>query len=145
MRALAPERSNRFTTAEEFRLALADAIAEAAPHTDAARVSELMHAIYSKAIAEESAERERFLKDVLPSFRAASTPAPVPVRTPPPLSQRKESGGARAAVAKAARLAAHAMTIANDPEARKRSKREAAFKVLAELAASETEPTASRK
>jgi hypothetical protein len=84
MRALAPERSKRFTTAEEFRLALSDAIAEAAPHTDAARVSELMHAIYNKAMTEEAAERERFFKEVLPAFRAPTIPAR-PARTPPPL------------------------------------------------------------
>ena len=88
MRALAPERGKRFTTAEEFRLALSDAIVEAAPRTDAARVSELMHAIYNKAILEEAAERERFLKEVLPSFRAATTPAPVPGSIPPTSTTR---------------------------------------------------------
>jgi len=59
MRALAPERAKRFTTAEEFRLALSEAIVEAAPRTDAARVSELMHAIYNKAISEEAASSAR--------------------------------------------------------------------------------------
>src|SRR5512141_2288014 len=76
MRALSPDRSKRFPNAEEFRLALSDAIAEAAPRTDAARVSELMHAIYQKAMAEEAAERERFLREVLPGFRASTTPVP---------------------------------------------------------------------
>ena len=145
MRALALERDKRFASAEEFRLALSEAIAETAPHTDAARVSDLMHAIYNNAIVEEAAEREHFLKEVLPSFRAATTPAPV--RTPPPLplAQRKEGGRGQAAVARAARLAAQAMAIANDPEARKRSKREAALKVLAELAASENGSATSHK
>jgi vesicle coat complex subunit len=150
MRALAPERSKRFTTAEEFRLALSDAIAEAAPHTDAARVSELMHAIYNKAIAEEAAEHERFLKEVLPAFRAAAIPIPTRIRTPPPLpaAQRTVAGSVRASVARATRMAAQAMAIGgSDPEARKQAKREAALKVLAELAdaVGENETATSRK
>jgi hypothetical protein len=150
MRALAPERSKRFTTAEEFRLALSDAIAEAAPHTDAARVSELMHAIYNKAIAEEAAEHERFLKEVLPAFRAAAIPIPTRLRTPPPLpaAQRTVAGSVRASVARATRMAAQAMAIGgSDPEARKQAKREAALKVLAELAGAvaENENATSRK
>jgi hypothetical protein len=157
MRALATDRDKRFASAEEFRLALSDAIAEAAPRTDAARVSELMHAIYEKAMAEEAAERERFLKDVLPSFRAASTPAPVVVRTPPPVpfSRRSEGraddGGSRRSSARMPKMAApstpgvEAMPSPNDPEARKRTKREAAQKVLAELASAAGEHDASRK
>jgi len=152
MRALAPERGKRFTTAEEFRLALSDAIVEAAPRTDAARVSELMHAIYNKAILEEAAERERFLKEVLPSFRAATTPAPVLVRTPPPVptSRRRDDGASRRPAAKMPKMAApptpgaKATPNPNDPEARKRAKREAALHVLAELANAD-DPAASRK
>jgi hypothetical protein len=150
MRALAPERSKRFTTAEEFRLALSDAIVEAAPRTDAARVSELMHAIYNKAISEEAAERERFLKEVLPSFRAATTPAPVIVRTPPPLplSRRSDDSPGRRSASKMPKMAApplpNSQPSSNDPEARKRAKREAALGVLAELAAAD-DAAASRK
>ncbi|MGD0835665.1 MAG: serine/threonine-protein kinase [Polyangia bacterium] len=134
MRALSPERGKRFASAEEFRLALSDAITESAPRTDVARVSELMHAIYAKAIAEEATEREVFLKEVLPTFRAATTPAPVvlatplparsPASRPPPLPSLPQP--------RAAAL--------QDLEARKRAKREAAFRVLAELAAEERGP-----
>jgi serine/threonine protein kinase len=141
LRALAPDRAKRFANAEEFRLALSEAIAEAAPRTDAARVSELMHAIYNKAIGEEGAERERFLKEVLPAFRASTTPPPVPMRPPaPPPSDRKPNG----AGSESARILSSAAPHEEDRERRKRSKREAALKVLAELAA-EDEATASRK
>jgi hypothetical protein len=155
MRALATDRGKRFASAEEFRLALSDAIVEAAPRTDAARVSELMHAIYQKAMAEEAAERERFLKEVLPSVRAASTPAPAPVRTPPPvpLSRRTDDGVSHRSSSRMPKMAAPStpgvqpVQGANDPDARKRVKREAAQKVLAELAAGagENEPATFRK
>jgi serine/threonine protein kinase len=148
MRALALDRSKRFPNAEEFRLALSDAIAEAAPRTDAARVSELMHAIYHKAMAEEAAERERFVKDVLPSFRASTTPSP-------------DEAAALAAVASKYARAAHgkngkaanggdsprmapAPSEAAEREARRKAKREAAMMVLAELAG-ENGATSSRK
>jgi serine/threonine-protein kinase len=120
MQALAPDRSKRFVTAEEFRLALSEAIAEAAPRTDAARVSELMHAIYAKAIDEEAAERERFMKEVLPEFRASTTPAPV-----------EESGRRVTEAAQAPEVPPQRAAAA---QARKLAKREAAMQVLAELA-----------
>jgi serine/threonine-protein kinase len=119
MQALAPDRTKRFATAEEFRLALSEAIAEAAPRTDAARVSELMHAIYAKAIAEEAAERERFMKEVLPAFRASVTPVPVEE------SGRRSTETARAPEVHPQRAAA--------AQARKLAKRAAAMQVLAEL------------
>jgi serine/threonine protein kinase len=132
MRALAPDRRKRFGTAEEFRLALSEAIAEAAPRTDAARVSELMHAIYQKAIAEEAAERERFLKDVLPAFRAATTPRPVAAAPPPlPADRKPANGGA----ARAPATPAAGAPLPAPPEANAGSKREAALRVLAELSA----------
>jgi hypothetical protein len=96
-----------------------------------------MHAIYNKAITEEAAEHERFLKEVLPAFRAAAIPVPTRAGTPPPLpaAQRTVVGSVRASVARATRIAAQAMAIdGSDPEVRKRAKREAALKVLAELA-----------
>jgi serine/threonine protein kinase len=137
LRALAPDRAKRFGNAEEFRLALSEAIAEAAPRTDAARVSELMHAIYSKAIGEEGAERERFVKEVLPSFRASTTPPPVPAQAQSSSRGDQKPNGAGSRATPAAK-------DGDDREARKRAKREAALKVLAELAA-EDEQTASRK
>jgi hypothetical protein len=109
-----------------------------------------MHAIYNKAIAEEAAERERFLKDVLPSFRAATTPATVLVRTPPPvpLSRRGGDGASRRSSSgmpiTAAPPTPGPQAVPNDPEARKRAKREAALQVLAELATAD-DPAASGK
>ena len=44
LRALAPDRQQRYQSAEEFRLALSDVITQAAPRTDPARVVELMQA-----------------------------------------------------------------------------------------------------
>jgi serine/threonine protein kinase len=145
MRALAPDRSQRFASAEEFRLALTDAIAESAPRTDAARVSELMHAIYGKAIAEEAAERERFLKEVLPEFRASSTPEPIPVKTPPPvpLSRRGNGESAKRVLAKTPAAGASAPSPSSsaaqqsERDRRRQQKREAALRVVAELAAAD--------
>jgi serine/threonine protein kinase len=132
LRALAPDRGKRFGSAEEFRLALSEAIAEAAPRTDAARVSELMHAIYQKAISEEATEREHFLQDVLPSFRAATTPRPV-AGSPPPLPPDK---GRKPAAPPAVPPPLPAKLEA---EGKPASKREAALKVLAELSAEEAD------
>jgi serine/threonine-protein kinase len=132
LRALAPDRGKRFGSAEEFRLALSEAIAEAAPRTDAARVSELMHAIYQKAIGEEATEREHFLQDVLPSFRAATTPRPVAVSPPPlpPDKGRKPAASAAVPPPLPAKL---------EGEGKPASKREAALRVLAELSAEEAD------
>jgi eukaryotic-like serine/threonine-protein kinase len=140
MRALALDRSKRFANAEEFRLALAEAIAEAAPRTDATRVSELMHAIYKRAISEEAAERERFLREVLPSFRAATTPAPekaappVPEKAVPPPPKPAAKEAAAPAAPDTAPMTT-APPTAEERAARRKSRREAALKVLAELAA----------
>jgi eukaryotic-like serine/threonine-protein kinase len=151
MRALAPDRAKRFQSAEEFRLALSEAIAEAAPRTDSARVSELMHAIYQKAMAEEAAERERFLKDVLPSFRAATTPRPLRV-SPPPLPPSAEKPADKPSdktpkpvVNGAGEARARSKSpVPGGSEAKQESKREAALKVLAELAAADQAETPRR-
>ena len=117
IQALAPDRGKRYQSAEEFRHALSEAIAECAPRTDAARVSELMHSIYQKVIAEENAERESFMKEILPSFRAAHTPTPVtPTEDDPPIAAPSKG--------KASPSGAE----------RRAGKRAAAMQVLAELA-----------
>lgn len=133
MRALSPDRSNRFQSAEEFRLALSEAIAEAAPRTDATRVSELMHAIYQKAIAEEAAERERFLREVLPGFRASTTPSPEEPGAAKPGSKKSSK---KNTPPPATGAPAEAAAPGPDERSKRRElKREAALKVLAELAA----------
>jgi len=143
MRALAPDRGKRFSSAEEFRLALSEAIAEAAPRTDAARVSELMHAIYHKSMVEEAAERERFVREVLPSFRASTTPSPDEGKAMAKAAAReaKDVGAAAAPVTERTTAAPPS------PEGRgapRLAKREAALKVLAELAAEDAAPPARK-
>jgi serine/threonine protein kinase len=76
LRALAPDREQRFQSAEEFRLALSDVITQVAPRTDPARVVELMQAVFQDVIDKERAERDHLLKNVIPSFRASSTAPP---------------------------------------------------------------------
>jgi serine/threonine protein kinase len=140
MRALSVDRSKRFPNAEEFRLALSEAIAEAAPRTDATRVSELMHAIYRKAIAEEAAERERFLREVLPSFRAQATPRPEKVEPPP----KPATESAAAAAAHDTAPMTTAPPTAEERATGRQAKREAALKVLAELAAEDAAAVARK-
>ncbi len=76
LRALAPDRRQRTQSAEEFRLALSDVIAQIAPRTDPARVVELMQAIFEDVIDKERLDRDHFLKEVIPAFRASSPERP---------------------------------------------------------------------
>ena len=63
MRALAPERDDRFQSAEEMRQALSDAMAEVAPRADAERAATFVRNLYDSAIREERQEREKLLAD----------------------------------------------------------------------------------
>jgi serine/threonine protein kinase len=164
LRALAPDRQQRFQSAEEFRLALSDVIAKVAPRTDPARVVELMQAVFQDVINKERAEREHLLKDVIPAFRASSsapparerptqpsvahdkprsasqsnrTPARTVHATPKPPGPREEnhdgSDGMRLP-------GVTPVPVAVDGRA---AHREAALRVLAELAAEDAAPTPS--
>ncbi|HET6146347.1 MAG TPA: protein kinase [Polyangia bacterium] len=62
IKALAPEREQRFQTAEEMRQALSDVIIRVAPQADAERASEFLRGLYGGLIKEERDERERLLK-----------------------------------------------------------------------------------
>jgi serine/threonine protein kinase len=166
LRALAPDRQQRYQSAEEFRLALSDVIAQVAPRTDPARVVELMQAIFQDVIDNEREEREHFLKEVIPAFRASApeeSPAPVATETTKPLPLPLESlaaqerrGGATPSLGRAAGAVyakrrptgqAHAENEGNHDASlpgvtpspitadRRRARREAAMRVLAELAA----------
>src|SRR5215831_3028938 len=75
LKALAPERDQRFQTAEEMRHALSEVIIRVAPHADAERASEFLRGLYGGLIREESDERERLLKARQKLF------------SPPPLAQ----------------------------------------------------------
>lgn len=72
-KALATDRAQRYQSADEMRRALSDVIATMAPRAGADRVSEFLHTIYTETIAEEAQERERFLRDEIPRFRADSS------------------------------------------------------------------------
>jgi serine/threonine protein kinase len=62
MCALAPNREDRFQTAEQMREALSEVIIRVAPHADAERASEFLRGLYGGIIKEERDERERLLK-----------------------------------------------------------------------------------
>jgi serine/threonine protein kinase len=69
-KALAADRLQRFQTAEELRQALGEVIGDIAPRADSTRVAEFLRTIYSETIDEERAERDRFMKELIPQFRA---------------------------------------------------------------------------
>ncbi len=83
LRALAPDRKQRYSSADEFRQGLADVIAQIAPRADAARVAEFLRAIYSETIEEEHVERERMLREEVPKFRALTPQTPLAGPSPP--------------------------------------------------------------
>jgi serine/threonine-protein kinase len=165
LRGLAPDRQQRYQSAEEFRLALSDVITQVAPRTDPARVVELMQTIFEEVIDKERGEREYFLKEVIPAFRAAP-PEPAPpaagegLATLPleslaaaeGLGAAQSNGHNSAAVSVRRRPTTGAqvrekkgeegsglhlpgVTPVPDPADRRRARREAAMRVLAELAA----------
>jgi serine/threonine protein kinase len=169
LRALAPDREQRTQSAEEFRLALSDAITKTAPRTDPARVVELMQTIFQEAIDKERAERDELLKVAIPAFRASAPEPPaddtggrvtVPLeslasaersgRASTPSGQasaqarpRRNTGSyfpeAKADQGKGARLPGVTPTAVRVD--RRRARREAAMRVLAELAAEDAGTT----
>src|SRR6185369_1743490 len=95
-KALAADRNERYATAEELRQALNEVIAEVAPRADAGRVAEFLRGIYADTIDEERVERERYLKEIIPQFRASppddTDPTPVGTTdTPQAARPAKES------------------------------------------------------
>jgi serine/threonine-protein kinase len=164
LRALAPDREQRFQSAEEFRLALSDVITQVAPRTDPARVVELMQAVFQDVIDTERAEREHLLKDVIPAFRASSSAPPKPAapraRAPQPAAADKPRSVFQSKSPPATPMQARPKPpspakgeqhdgsvrlpgvtpspVAVDPRL---ARREAALRVLAELAAEDAEPT----
>ena len=84
MRALAPDREQRFQSAEEMRKALADIITQISPRADAERTADFLRGLYDTVAKEERTERDKLLAD-----SAALLPAPPPrtsSRMPVPLS-----------------------------------------------------------
>jgi serine/threonine-protein kinase len=126
MRALAPDRKQRYQAAEEFRLALSEVITQVAPRTDPARVVELMQTIYKDMIEEERGERERVLKEVIPAFRASVPEPEEPAKPAGPVDRPVE---------------ARQQPVVSAAD--RRVRREAALRVLSELAAETPSPTPS--
>ena len=92
MRALAPDREQRFQSAEEMRKALSEIIAQISPRADAERTADFLRGLYDTVAKEERAERDKLLAE-----SAALLPAPPPrtsSRMPVPLSLL-ESGSTR--------------------------------------------------
>jgi serine/threonine protein kinase len=165
LRGLAPDRQQRYQSAEEFRLALSDVITQVAPRTDPARVVELMQTIFEEVIDKERGEREHFLKEVIPAFRASSPAPPPPAAgegpTTLPLESLAAAEGRVAAQSNGHNSSAVSVrrrpttggqvreekredsngmrlpgvTSVPGPADRRRARREAAMRVLAELAA----------
>jgi serine/threonine protein kinase/tetratricopeptide (TPR) repeat protein len=84
MRALAPDREQRFQSAEEMRKALSDIITQISPRADAERTADFLRGLYDPTAKEERAERDKLLAE-----SAALLPVPPPrvsARMPVPLS-----------------------------------------------------------
>ena len=170
MRALAPDRQQRYQSAEEFRLALSDVISQTAPRTDPARVVELMQTIFEESIDKERAEREHLLKEVIPAFRASSPAPPAPddgegrvtlpleslasaersgrtstaggqAATPAQAKARRTTGGFAHEAKGEAGNGSHLPGVSPATAESRRARREAAMRVLAELAAEDAGPT----
>ncbi|HEY6475461.1 MAG TPA: serine/threonine-protein kinase, partial [Polyangia bacterium] len=93
MRALAPNREDRFQSAEEMRKALSEIIAQISPRADAERTADFLRGLYDAIMKEERVERERLLAESAALFTppAANRPS---ARMPVPLSLL-ESGSTR--------------------------------------------------
>jgi len=83
MRALAPDRSQRFQSAEEMRQALSDVMAKVAPRADVERTAAFVRGLYDNVILEERAEGDRLLAEAQPLFGAGGAGAAGAAVTPP--------------------------------------------------------------
>ncbi len=80
MRALAPNRDDRFSTAEEMRQALSEVMATLTPRADVERAAAFVRGLYGETIREEREQREQLLAAAQglvgsSASRAASAPA----------------------------------------------------------------------
>ena len=91
MRALAPEREDRYPDGEALRADLASFLAETAPKTDAARLSEFLRPLFADDVRADRAQRDRLIAEAtkLMSGPIASATAAVPP------SPRSGAGSAR--------------------------------------------------
>ncbi|MDB4982046.1 MAG: serine/threonine protein kinase with repeat, partial [Myxococcales bacterium] len=84
MRALALAREDRYQTAEEMRLALADVIARLSPRADAERSAEFLRGLVGEEAREEQAERTRLLLESAEVLAAADEQASGEFAAEPP-------------------------------------------------------------
>jgi serine/threonine-protein kinase len=91
LKALAPDREQRYRTAEELRKALAEELGRLAPTTDSTRVASFLGELFPDEIKREASEHERMLREDLPKLRARATfqvPILPPKAAPPKTPQR---------------------------------------------------------
>jgi tRNA A-37 threonylcarbamoyl transferase component Bud32 len=105
MRALAPDREDRYPDAEAMRADLAGYLAETSPTTDSARLVEFLRPLYGDEVAAERRERALLIEQatsllsgaIVDSAATAQGSEPTPVVPPPlaPLALPPPSTGAR--------------------------------------------------
>jgi serine/threonine protein kinase len=66
LRALAPDRDQRFQSAEEMRKALSEIIAQISPRADAERTADFLRGLYEAVPKEERDERDKLLAESAP-------------------------------------------------------------------------------
>lgn len=101
MKALAPERDDRFRSADEMRRALNEVIATIAPRAGADRIAEFLENLYRDVIEEERKERDAFLREVgrLRERTASASPRPPEPRAPVPEELRTPPSEPRVKIA----------------------------------------------
>jgi serine/threonine protein kinase/tetratricopeptide (TPR) repeat protein len=86
MKALAPNREDRFQSAEEMRKALSDIITQISPRADAERTADFLRGLYDAIMKQERAERDHLLAESAalyapPAPERPSGRMPVPLAT----------------------------------------------------------------
>jgi serine/threonine protein kinase len=97
MKALAPERQDRYPDGEAMRADLAAFLAETSPKTDAARLLEFLRPMYADELAAERRDREALIAGAKALLSGAiSAPAHAATVSSPPSSTPGASGSRRA-------------------------------------------------
>ena len=86
LRALDPDREQRFQSAEEMRKALSEIIAQISPRADAERTADFLRGLYDTVAKEERAERDKLLAESAALLPAPAAPSRPSARMPVPLS-----------------------------------------------------------
>src|SRR5579863_3822056 len=86
MMALAPNREERFQSAEEMRKALSEIIAQISPRADAERTADFLRGLYAEIMKDERAERDRLLAESAALLAPPAAPSRPSNRMPVPLA-----------------------------------------------------------